>query len=864
MWGPTSEAAFRCPPTGAATAVVCRRARIARACRPGPCRPHQCATAQRDGEPSWHRRRRRQRANARTILRVAAASRLLRGHHSAQRASRGAAPAMPNGRQGGQGRGEGASDLARRFDALERMVLDLRNEGGKGGGGPGASDHRRAKGGGKAASGRDGKGNGPGGAGSGAASGRLGDWRCKACEAFPCFGRTTRCYRCGAARDDGGPRHGQRTGGGGKGDHLTRDVEHRAYLGPRGANGSRPLLGGRGRQEAAAAAPRQPDPSRPPSARVPGASLAAKVEAERHARLAGQGSTQGSEFADTKDGFLPVRGGISAKRAAWGGSSSSGQATDVPRTARPNSWAELAEEDDDELLEEEVPMHCDDEQQEPGQPPAHEHAQQPPQLDERRDDDGADGDEADDVGEGAADESTLKRDWLAHCSACRLLERDGRTPHQLVVEARALRDSAEKRWRAAKTPHPLHKRLRWAESELRDAEARESARRDELEVHLAQAAKRTRELEDRLSVDAARTARKREAVERLHREGAGGHCRPSAERAAIAAATGISTEVAPVLLAAIEKLGASTNEEQEAARKELQLAAVSLSKVEEVLREGVQPPAPSGGPVQYDIGDDDFDDHRRGDNDHRLPSDARTTGTSGADRPPAAAAVPRWTKAPNNGPWRRTGCSKSAVEEARRLLARRADGATGATGHAAGDGTGDKLGAHGKAYERSGATTNDLAVAERRDREAAQEQWREFQQRQEEAKDADQLRQEEQLRLQREQRCNEELQRHQAEAQRAAEARAAEEARQREQLMATMSPEQLALAAELHAQQLAIGAKTFGTQEAAHLAGLAHQAHVQRTLQEAEGVGGQADADRLMAMSPEEFAQWNRDCQADW
>ncbi len=120
------------------------------------------------------------------------------------------------------------------------------------------------------------------------------------------------------------------------------------------------------------------------------------------------------------------------------------------------------------------------------------------------------------------------------------------------------------------------------------------------------------------------------------------------------------------------------------------------------------------------------------------------------------------------------------------------------------------------------------------------------------------------MRQQREQRRIEELQHHQAEAQRAAEARAAEEAKQRQQLAASMSPEQLALAAELHAQQMAIGAKAFGTQEAAHMAGLAHQAHVQRAVQDAEERGRQADADRLMAMSPEDFAQWNRDCQEDW
>jgi hypothetical protein len=199
------------------------------------------------------------------------------------------------------------------------------------------------------------------------------------------------------------------------------------------------------------------------------------------------------------------------------------------------------------------------------------------------------------------------------------------------------------------------------------------------------------------------------------------------------------------------------------------------------------------------------------------------------------------------------------------MLRRRTEPASGdGTAQRDGGGADKEDDARGRPAAQSGATTNDLAEAERREREAAQKQWNESQQHQAREKDADQSLQEEQLRQQREQRRNEELQRHQAEAQRAAEARAAEESRQREQLIANMSPEQLALAAEVHAQQLAIGAKAFGTQEAAQMAGLAHQAHVQRTLQDADDQGRQADADRLMAMSPEDFAQWNRDCQEDW
>ncbi len=569
------------------------------------------------------------------------------------------------------------------------------------------------------------------------------------------------------------------------------------------------------------------------------------------------------------DGFQVVRGGAPARRTAWGGSSSSGQPASGQAAASKTSWAALAEEDDEDVDEEQhdddAAMQCDDEHLAP--PEEQDNPGRPRQQSDQRDGDELDGEDDDDAAGDTKDEAALKREWTAHCVACRLLEKDGRAPHQLVAEARLQRDSAEKRWRAARTPHPLSKRLRWAESELREAETKEQAHRAELEEHLAQAERRTKALEERLAIDAARTARKREALACLHREGAGGQLRPPAERAAIIAATGISMDVAPALLSAIEKLGTPANEEQEATWRELQLAAVSLSRVEEVLREGVQTPAACGGPSLYNIGDDGDDDGHRGGEDV-IGTDGGSkagggTGAGDAGRPPAAAAVPRWTKAPNNGPWRRADSSAAAVQGAREALRRRTEGTSAANVDQSTRANGRDEPPAEPAVQSS-STTNDLAEAERRDREAAQKQWHEAQQHQARDKDAAQLQQEEDLRQQREQRRKEELQRHQAEAQRAAEERAAEETRQRELLIANMSPEQLALAAEVHAQQAAIGAKVFGTQEAAQMAGLAHQAHIQRALQEAEERGRRADTDHLMSLSPEEFAQWNRDRQEDW
>ncbi len=863
MRGPTARLSVGSPPSP-----------VSAAARRAPCQLRRqapsalwqlAATAQRYGEPAWHRRRRKQRADARVILRIEAASRRLREHHSAQRAQRAARPAMPAGRNGGDGRGSEAADLARRFDILERMVLDLRGGtvGGKSGGGRGGAHgkgvHRGAKGG-KQDGGGDFRGGTHGGGGKGAARGRPGDWACSACEAFPCFARTAHCYRCGAPKGGsggggGGKANGQRNGGPRSDSSPARARDRDAYLGPQGAGGSRPLLGGRGGQPRADSYPRR-SMEGCPSVRTPGASLAAKAEAERRASQADRGPEPRDAVRVDEEGFQLVRGGVPTRNTALDASAPTAPPSSAPRITTSTSWAALSEEEEEEDEQYNDDPMGDGEEGEhsaatcdaaPGT-----HGQ-----DQCRHDGDADDYDHDATDDGV-DEGALKRQWMAYSATCRKLERDNSTPQQLIIEARAQRDQAEKRWRSARTPHPLYKRLRWAQAELREAEAKELAHRDELEAHMAQAARRTKELEERLRVDEARTARKRAAVEELHREGASGQHRPLAERAAIAAATGISLDVAPALLAAIEKLGNPATEEQEATCRELQLAAASLSRVEEVLRGGIQQPPHGDGPTVYDIGDRDDDDATCPRSNGKRTAKGGKGGTTndeddGKGRPPPATSVPRWTRASATGPWTRTTTSIDAVQEARRKLRLCSDEAGGEQA-AAGDSQSGK----------SGATTNDLGEAERRDREAAQRQLQDALRTQGQQKDADQLQEDERARQQRDQRRLEELHRHQAEAQKAAEARAEEEEKQRQQLVASMSPEQLALAAELHAQQMAIGTKVFGSQEAAHMAGLAHQAHVQRAVQEAEERGRRADADHIMAMSPEDFAQWNRDVQEDW
>ncbi len=509
------------------------------------------------------------------------------------------------------------------------------------------------------------------------------------------------------------------------------------------------------------------------------------------------------------------------------------------RAATRNSWAELTEEEQ--------------------------------QDDERvQDDEGADGDDAD-MGDGQGDprddeqgeeevaggptEAELRSTWMEHCALLRRLEKgDHPTPPGVLASVRAQRDEAERRWRAAKTPHPLSKRLRWAENELRAAEAKEAARRRELDEHLAQAALRTKEIEGRLEADVARSARKRDALHTLRREAAIDE-RPAVDKAARVAIAGIGTDIAPALSAIIEQLG----EEQQGLRQDLQLLSTSLGRVEGVLRDATEQdldrdqlqPTHQQQPAVFDISGDAMggdDGGRRGDGGDDDAEGTRKARRLSKDGDAAVAAAPRWTKPAANAPWQKAQTSATAVSEARRLLQ--------SVGTAEGGDGGPK----------SPADTNDLPTAERLAREQAVRQQQEALQQQPMLHlDPARAMAEEQQRQLREQRRQEELHRHQEAAAKAAAAAAAEEARRKEELWANMPPAQREQARKLHEQQMAVGAHIFGSPEAGQLAGIVHQTHVQERVGEhAAHAGGwdEQEVQHLMGMSPEDFARWDTERQS--
>ncbi len=788
---------------------------------------------------------------------------------------------MPGGQRRG-GSGDADAAVAARVLELERTVRALAATGIHS---HGASTRGAAGGGGQGPRRGADRGGGDGAAaeqpraGGGAGTARPGDWACPSCAFFPCFARAQRCFRCKE------PRHGGQGGGAGGGGGSARNSaapgrvsgqrSTDAYLGPIGAGGSRPMLGRR-------AQPPSTIGDGCPSSRVPGASLAARAEEERRRAQTTTASTIDS------DGFQQVRHGTSAgcrtgSTAAERAGESHGHRQPTPVR---NSWAALSEEDGMDVVEEgdgndgdQVERAC--EGADGGD-------------DGRRDDDAAhgpcddvqgrgDGDEgqaAGDAGRDGADAAQLRREWQALCSAARALDQQ-RAPPSLLAAARAQRDAAEAKWRAAKAPQPLSKRLRWAESELKDAESRERQHRVELQRHLEEADKKTKELRDRLDADVARTARKRALIAALHAEGAQQpEHRPmwTVDKAATMAATGLDMDVTPVLEGIIARMGSPGGCDTDAVRRELELCAISVGRVKEVLREAAPAAGSSlggGGPARYDIGgDDDATETTRGEG-----------GGGGASNglSPAATAVPRWTRAAPNQPWKKLvvgtagsalsplSPSMEAAEEARRLLRARAEADPTAPAHGGdcaadgGGGNGGRTGVDGgteATVAMAGAGTNDLAEAERRRHLAAQHQVLQVHQRQQEQVDERQRQVEEAQRLLRDERRREELERHQQAIQQAAAARAEQEALERAELLAKLSPQERARAEAAHAEMVAVGSHAFGSQQASEVAGLVHQRAVQEAARGATAAGEESEVEHIMSMSPEEFGRWGQDRQA--
>ncbi len=288
------------------------------------------------------------------------------------------------------------------------------------------------------------RGAGPGGNGGAAGAARVpqqGDWTCKGCKFSPNFARRRNCFNCRRPRS---PQSGRAATGNGAGA-LTQ--------GPIGAGGLRPLLGGRAAATArTAAADRGAD--RPPTVRVPGASVAA---------LAAEGGG-GTSWADAAKRAVP--GGAAAKSKPTcetvGGraSSSGGGAGDVAGADDDEGFQEVVRRGRKTATATDGGAHGHDEGRDAeggtgtgvGRGPAH-------------DDFDADADRDDSAEQPTVAE--LQQAWHDEVSLVRRLRSQGlQEEHPAMRAAVEARDAAERAWRGSKEPAPASIRLGRAQTKL--------------------------------------------------------------------------------------------------------------------------------------------------------------------------------------------------------------------------------------------------------------------------------------------------------------------------------------------------------------------------------------------------------------
>ncbi len=470
----------------------------------------------------------------------------------------------------------------------------------------------------------------------------------------------------------------------------------------------------------------------------------------------------------------------------------------------------------------------------------------------------------------------LRREWDLASEAVRVLERAGRNyPQRLMEAARAERDEAERAWRAARRPHPLYKRLRWAEAALNAAVAKQRANREEAEAYAAEVERQRERMAKRAEDDDARVRKRRAHLDQLREEEKqeeGGTKEGAAQaegglRAMQEAADGIAA-AAPRVAAVIEDLQDSV------AKETLQAALVALTNAHGGLRSAAE--SASGGDafrqpswartVPWASADGN---ERRAKRAVREPSPpvTATQGIPGAAKTDSAGdgsasgqqqqqqqpqqqqqqqQHPRWSRARGDehgdagpaakraawadqtegtlidappslvdGPVTGGGApvtpSLEAAERARHCVLR-FDAETAARVAA------EAGAAAAAAQAAADAAAAELAAADRRKEEVIRQQ--------------------------------------QAKVAEATERQRQEEARQREQLLASMSEDERRRAEALHQQQQLIAAPGFGSADAGALAGRVFGARVLEVVDLARANGITADPQHLQTLTPEKLEEY--------
>ncbi len=261
---------------------------------------------------------------------------------------------------------------------------------------------------------------------------------------------------------------------------------------------------------------------------------------------------------------------------------------------------------------------------------------------------GEDGDEeleaAADEEEGHEDLATLKERWDNEAATVRILSREGvHETHPAFAAAVAARDAAEQAYRRGKTPHPIARRMGWAQGRLDKAVKAQSRTQAELAAFDAEFRARRQRILDRLEEDRARVARHREALDILQAEAGAEVANPPRAadegREACGKAAGDLREAAPRAIALLESLP-----EGSPARGEASALVDKLAELQARLEEAARASG-GAGPETFDIGDGEWSE-----GDDVGPEGGDGIGGRNAQGPTARAA--RWN-ADVHGKWKK-------------------------------------------------------------------------------------------------------------------------------------------------------------------------------------------------------------------
>ncbi len=269
----------------------------------------------------------------------------------------------------------------------------------------------------------------------------------------------------------------------------------------------------------------------------------------------------------------------------------------------------------------------------------------PPQAGEPPGGGGDAGEEDDEVDDGPEDVAVLKARWEKEAATVRVLEKEGiLAAHPTMQAAVAARDAAERAYRLQRSPHPIGRRMGWAQARLDKAFRKLERTRAELAEFDKEVQERRQRFVDRLDADRQRVDKHRDEVEALQLEAGadiyGADREPAGSKQVCQRAAGGLRQAAPRAVALAESLPEGSQ-----AREEANLLLAHLSKLQQELDAA----AGQNVPESFTIGDDGSGSEWSESHDLGASDGA---GRSGGERGATDSGQPGW-RASGHGRWQK-------------------------------------------------------------------------------------------------------------------------------------------------------------------------------------------------------------------